>query len=164
METGLKIENSDQLVKLLKSYPEVVRNAAVIKGMEAGAEMLNESAKARLFASRKGASKTNYSYYAAAFKKESLRSKTPDTVGVRTGVYDKRQGYKLRWLEWGTGQRFTRTRKNALTGASTLKKSRGKMQGSHFFFEALRGKQDAFFRTLSNVVIKALEDTTSKPR
>jgi len=164
MDAGFKVENSEQLLKLLRSYPDVVKNAAVIKGMEAGADLINESAKAKLFASRKGASKTGYNYYAAAFKKENLKSKAPDTVGIRTGVYNKKEGYKFRWLEWGTAQRFTRTRKNALTGVNTTKKSRGKIIGNNFFFDALKGKEDIFFRTISNVIVKALEDITSKPK
>lgn len=158
--TQIKVDNSEQLIKLLNSMPDVIRSKATLEGLKAGANLINEQARTRLMASKKG--ENVGSYYMSAFKIEQLTNRPPEEMGVKTGVWDKKNGYKLRWLEWGTVDRYTRKRKNAKTGKITGNKFRGSMQGNHFFFGTVRTQEDAVFQAISKAVIRSLDELTSK--
>lgn len=160
MESKLKVENSKQLIELLDRVGHVHRNKAVIEGMKAGANLINTKAESKLFASKKG--KGNYARYATAFKMENLKGKTPEEVGIRTGVWDKSNGYILRWLEWGTAERYTFKRKNARTNEVVNKMYRGKMEGNNFFFGTIRDNTDAVFKVVSEAILKELESLANK--
>jgi len=161
METGIKVENSQQLIDILNGVLPAIRSKAVISGMVEGANLINARAKAALMAGRKGQSNTQYSYYATAFKSEKLKGKTPDELGIRTGVWNKENGYKLRWLEWGTQDRTTFRRKNRLTGEVSEPANRGRITGNNFFFGTVRNQQDEVFRVVSEAIIKSLEQLTA---
>lgn len=162
MKPELKIENSDQLLELLNGMVPAIRSTALIDGMIAGANYINRAASQKLNANKQAASLTGYSYYQSAFKTEKLKGKTPDEIGVRTGVWDRKNGYKLRWLEWGTAERKTYKRKNALTGKIGEPANRGRIVGNNFFFGSVRSSQDEVFRIISDAVIKSLENLTAK--
>jgi len=159
-DTTLKVQNAEELIKLLNGFIPAVRSKAVVDGMIAGANAITEKARAALYAGKKGESTTGYSYYASAFKQEKLKGKTPDELGVRTGVWSRENGYKLRWLEWGTNNRTTFQRKNRLSNTITPKMNRGKIIGTNFFFGAVKGKQDEIFNIVSAAIVKSLEDLT----
>ena len=156
----LTVTNSSELLDLLNKMLPTVRTNAVMDGLQAGANMINSQARSNLNASKRGASKTGYSYYATAFKMENLKSKTPEEIGVRTGVYDKWHGYKLRWMQWGTGERKTFLRKSAITKKTIAPMNRGRIIGNNFFFGAVRGQQDEIFKVVSDAVLKSLENLT----
>jgi len=156
----LKVENAEELLQLLNGFLPAVRSKAVVDGMIAGANAINQRAQAALYAGKKESSTTGYSYYATAFKQEKLKGKTPDELGVRTGVWSRENGYKLRWLEWGTNTRTTFQRKNPLTNTLTPKMNRGKITGTNFFFSAVKGQQTEIFNIVSEAIIKSLEDLT----
>lgn len=160
MEHGIKVENTEQLLQLLSQYAAVVQTKAVNAAMEKAAEYVNAQALIKLHASKKGTSRTGYKYYSSAFRHEPLRTDEPDTAGIRFGVSSRKEGYKLRWLEWGTDERHTYKRTNALTKKISEPAYRGFVEGNHFFFGTVRTSEDPVFRILSETVIKELERLT----
>lgn len=155
---SIKAVNAEQLIELLDSLPDGVRGKVTVDALIAGANFINQRAESALNASKKGESSTEYSYYATSFKQEKLKAKTPDELGVRTGVWNRKNGYKLRWLEWGTVDRNTFLRRNYVTGKVKQPRFTGKVKGNHFFFNAVRNSQDEVFKILSDAIIKSLEE------
>lgn len=152
---GFTVVNNAGLLEVLNGFLPAVQGKVVMDALKTGAASINEQAKASLYASKKGTSKTNYSYYSRAFKMEDLKSKTPLELGVRTGVRDAKNGYKLRWIEFGTNTRFTSKKKGGSGGAN-----RGKITGVNFFFNAVRGHGEKIFGVVSDAVIASLDNLT----
>lgn len=155
---AIKVVNAEQLIELINTLPKAVAGKATIDALTAGANYINKTAERALNTSKKGESTSSYSYYATSFKQEKLKAKTADELGVRTGVWNRKNGYKLRWIEWGTADRNTLPRRNYLTGKIKQPRFTGRIEGSHFFFNAVRSSQDEVFKILSNAIIKSLEE------
>lgn len=147
-EATIKVTNEAELIKLLNSLIPSVRNKVVLAGLKAGAKAINIVAKANLIAGKKNASTTNYSYYSSAFKIEKIKSKTAFDLGIKTGISDTKNGYKLRWLEFGTADRTTKSKPEM---------NRGKIAGYNFFFNAVRSQSENVYNIVSEAIIKSLE-------
>jgi len=155
---SIKVNNATQLIELINSMPKAVQSKTTINALTAGANFINQQADRALNAAKKEKSTTGYSYYGTSFKQEKLQAKTADEFGVRTGVWNRKNGYKLRWLEWGTADRNTFTRRDGVTGKIKHPRFTGNLEGSHFFFNAVRNSQDEVFKILSDAIIKSLEE------
>jgi len=147
--------NDAELTKLFNSLGSVAQDKIVVDAIKEAASTIISAAKSNLFASKRGASKTNYSWYASAFKVEPLKFRTGDAVGVKLGVKTK-EGYKLRWLEWGTAQRETRGSKYM------AKRAAGKQTGSHFFYNAVAAQKEKARLSIEAAVEKSLEKMVDK--
>ena len=156
----MKVTNNAELITLLNGMLPAVRIKAVMEGLQAGAKLINDQARTSLNASKRNSPNAKYAYYATAFKMEALKSKTANELGIRTGVYDKKDGYKLRWIEWGTAERETFERKSRTTNTLIPKMNRGSIIGYNFFFGAVRSQEDKVFKVVSEAVIKSLENLT----
>jgi len=156
----LKVENAEQLTELLNGLLPAIRSKVVIDGLIAGANLVNCAASRSLNANRKGTGKSGGSYYASIFRYEQLKGKNPDELGIRTGVWDRKNGYKLRWLEWGTDDRKTFKRINRVTKKTTQPADRGRIEGNGYFFNAVRDNQSRMFEVVSDAIIKSLEELT----
>lgn len=157
MEAQIQVKNWQQLIDRLNTFSQVTKNKAILEGLIAGANLINSRARASLEANKKGASKTGYSYYQSIFKYEQTKGQELDMTGVRTGVWDRKNGYKLRWLEWGTDDRFTFKRFNPALQKSIPEQFRGRIEGNGYFFNAVRNSDDEVFKIVSEAVIKELE-------
>ncbi len=155
---GFNVENPEDLITLLNSLNSTVRSQAVLDGMIAGANMINNESRARL----SGMAKSKSSYFSTSFKMEALKGRTPDEIGIRTGVYNKQKGYLLRWLEFGTTKRVTLKRKNPTSKEITPPMNRGQMTAYSYFFGVVKNNQEETFRIVSETIIKSLEDMTAK--
>lgn len=133
--------NGDELIRLLNGLQEEIRKEVISDAFVEGAIVINQQAKQNLFASRKLKSKSGYSYYNSLFSVEELKR----NIGVKYGV-KHREGYKLRWVEWGTKERKTST-----------DQSRGNITATNFFYNAVAQKQGLAKQTISNSILKALE-------
>ena len=60
------------------------------------------------------------------------------------------KAYKMRWIEWGTNERYTR-------GKKTAKRYTGKISGTHFFYSAVADKMEEAKNNLNDAVIKSFD-------
>jgi len=156
---NLKVENAEELNAILNGILPTLATKAVLDGMVSASELVNAAAYRALMASRKDS--TSGYYYQSSFKYEKVKNKTPDKLGIRTGVWNRQNGYKLRWLEWGTDERKTFKRVNRMTNTVTQKMSRGKITGSNYFFNAVKDNQERMFEVMSKAIVKSLEKLTA---
>jgi len=144
--------NADDLIKLLNSIIPSVTGKVIRDALKQGAKAINATAKASLNASKLGKSTTNYKYYSTAFKIENIKNKNPLELGVKAGVKDDKNGYKLRWLEWGTADRYTKGDK----GKPSM--FRGKVEGSNFFYNSVKSNTEKAGKIISDALLKSLEN------
>jgi len=162
METQIKVENWQQLIDRMSYLTEEVRGRVIMDGLIAGANLINNTARATLEANKRGASKTGYNYLQTIWKYEQLKGKDPNIAGIRTGVWSRENGYKLRWLEWGTDDRYTHKRYNPLWSKIIPEMYRGRIEGSGYFFNAVRNKDEEVFRVMSQAVMESLKKIWKK--
>lgn len=149
-----KIINDKQLLQLFSELSETHKKSIVNNGIKKAAKPIIDAAKNNFSARKKNKSKTNYSDVNSSFKIEPIKNK--ETVGVKVGVkYVDKNGrknwYKYRWIEWGTDERFTR-----------MKDSRGKIQPTHFFYDAVTAHKDEAQKQISDSVTEQIEKTIKK--
>lgn len=153
-EFDLKVENTEQLVKLLNNLMPSIRKKATKDGFRAGQKIINQQAKANLYASKKGKSKTGYKYYSRLFKTANLRSRTPDEFRLKLGVENKEHGYKLRWLEWGTSERSFFKKK--------VEYKTGSVKATNFFYKAVKDKREEAQKVVSEAILDSIKKNAEK--
>lgn len=154
MEAELKVANVEQLNALLNSLMPSLRKRITNDGLRAGQKVINQEAKANLFASKKKKSKTGYQYYGRLFKVARLRSRTLDEFRIKLGVENREHGYKLRWIEWGTKERTYFKNKTERTT--------GSMKATNFFYNAVKAKREEAQGKVSEAVIESLKKNAAK--
>ena len=160
METGMKFTGYDSLVKMLNGLEPALKSKVVIESMREAGGVINNEAQRRLFATKKGYSKSAYSYYIRVFKIENLKARSEAELGgVKVGI--SKEGYKLRWLQFGTKDRSYYVTKTSKGQKGTSHKT-GRILGSNFFFGAVKGKQREAYEIISSAVIKSLENNLNK--
>ena len=152
----IKVENWQELVKLLEGISPQLRKRLSMDGLIAGANLINNTAKQNLEAGKKGKSKSGYNYYQTIFRYEQMKGQDPELLKLKTGVWSRANGYKLRWLEWGTDDRYTRLRYNPLKKKKIDEQFRGRIEGNNYFFNAVRDSQSDVFRVVSKAVLDGL--------
>jgi len=163
METGMSITNAKQMIEMLKGLNPALKSKVVIDGLQAAGRVINDEAKRNLFAARKFKSKTNYSYYSRAFRVDNYKARNANELGgVKVGV--TKEGYKLRWIQWGTKERSYYNTSTSKVSKSKLgsKHRTGAMKGTNFFYAAVQSKQKEAFEIISSAIIKSLEDNVNK--
>ncbi len=163
METGMRLTNYGDIVKALKGLEPALKSEIVVKAMREAGELINSEAKTRLFATKKGYSKSAYSYYTRAFKVENLKARNATELGgVKVGI--SKEGYKLRWLQFGTKERSYYNTSSSRVSSTRLgsKHNTGKILGSNFFYGAVKGKQRDAYELISNAILKSLQKNLEK--
>lgn len=163
METGISITNSKQVIAMLNGLVPALKTRVVEDGLRAAGNVINSQALRNLYATKKGKSKTNYSYYSRVFKVDLYKPRNDNELGgAKVGIL--KEGYKLRWIQWGTAQRFyyrtstSKAKKNALG----TKHKTGSLKATNFFFSAVQSKQKEAFEAISGAIIKSIEENVNK--
>jgi len=139
----INITNNAELQKLFTELQPSVQNKIVLAGMRESAKIILQEAKSRFKTKAKGKSKTGYKYINKSFTTEPMKS----TFGLRVGI----KNYKMRWIEWGTADRYYKN-----------KHYTGKLEPTNFFYGAVKAKQEEASKYVSEAIIKSLEKTIKK--
>jgi len=108
-----------------------------------------DTAKSNFEATKKGKSESGYAGLASAFKTKALRT----DVGMVIGMQHK-EGYKYRFLNYGTAARYTKKGKK--------KRFTGVIKPSNFFTNAVTSSGGEAQNMLSNEIILSLERCVKK--
>lgn len=147
-EFVLDLVNSTELQKLFFDLQDKIQMKVLNTAFRKSGKVILDTAKTNFNSTKKGKSKTNYSAFASSFKSKPLR----EDVGMVFGM-QHREGYKYRFLNFGTKKRFTREKKPRFTGI---------IQPSNFFTNAVTSKADTAQSMLSAEIIKSLENVVKK--
>ena len=113
---------------------------------------------------KKNKSKTNYKNFNKIFKIESLKNEK-NGFGLKLGI--TKEGYKYRWLQWGTEERtYIKGTKKSLKSffiKQGKKEHRtGKITGTNFFYGAVERKQKEANEMISDAVVQNFERIIKK--
>lgn len=150
----IEIENDKQLSKLFKELIPAVQHKIVIGGFRTAAKEISGEAKRNLKASTNITKTTGTN----AVKIQKLNR----AIGVKLGI----ENYKLRWIEWGTEERSYKKgvkrsvwRKRQDSGGAH---ETGKINPTHFFYDAVKSKEAAANSKISSAIRESLEKTIKK--
>jgi hypothetical protein len=152
-QIGIRFINDAETRKLFNELSREVQGKIVLDALKKVSKPILDQAKVNFKAVKKDLSKTNYSILRRSFKIESRR-KTENTLGVKIGA--TKEGYKYRWIQWGTADRYTeRTKKRA-------KAFRGSIKATNFFYSAVSQKMPDVKEAVGNEIKLSLERVMKK--
>lgn len=143
-EVVLNLINSTELQRLFTSLQDRIQIKVLEDALKKSGKVILDAAKSNFNATKKGKSKTNYAGLSRAFKSKALRR---DNIGMLFGM-QHREGYKYRFLNYGTVARFTRGNRPRFTGT---------IQPSNFFTDAVTSQAENAQARLSNEIVLSLE-------
>lgn len=144
----LKYLNSTELQKLFFELQDSVQIKVLDGAFRKAGKIIIDTAKTNFNATKKGLSKTNYSIFSKSFKAKALKK----DIGMIFGM-QHREGYKYRFLNYGTKDRFTRSKQPRFTGV---------IKPSLFFNKAVQSQGDNALNNLSNEIVLSLERVVKK--
>lgn len=147
-EFVLELINSTELQKLFFDLQDKVQMRVLNTAFKKSGKIILDTAKINFKSIKKGLSKTNYKALTSAFKSRPLR----EDVGMIFGM-QHREGYKYRFLNFGTKKRYTRDNNPRYTGI---------IKPSNFFTNAVNDKGETAQNILSDEIIKSLENVIKK--
>ena len=143
----IKVVNNKELNDLFNELQDKFKNRVLLDAFKKAVKPIFDQSKQNFNKIKKGKSKTNYQYINKGYKVELLKNQ----VGVKFG----NTNYKAKWLEWGTMDRFKKTKNGKL-------KFVGKIKPSNFFFKAVEQKKEESFNSLNDNIIQSLERLVKK--
>lgn len=156
----IKIINEPELQKLFLELQTSVQNKIVMAGIKDAAQIIKKEIKPAFLVVKKNKSKTNYSALTKALKIEALKKE----FGVKVGFTV--EGYKYRWLQWGTQPRSYKKGTKRSIWRSKSDKSGGHDTGfiekTDFFYKAVERTQPQAKNKISDSILKSLENTVKK--
>ena len=155
MNSKLEFLNLEQLVKLVGDLGKADKAKATRAGLSAAAREINKVAKSNLNATKKGFSKTGYASFRKAFNYRFTKGADKKSLAMLVGI-KHREGYKLRFINYGTDERITKGTKKYPAGAS-----RGSLKATHFFNNAVTSTQERAGSIISEALIKSLTKIVS---
>lgn len=144
----INITNDKELQKLFTELKPAVQNKIVLAGMRSSATIILGQAKSNFKSNQKNKSKTGYKNFNKSFTTEPMSS----NFGLRVGI----KNYKYKWIEFGTEDRWLSSKTNK------KKHFVGKIQPTHFFFDAVTSKKTEALNKVSTAIIDSLEKTVKK--
>jgi len=151
---GIRFLNDANTIKMFQELTKEVQGKIVLDGLKKVSKPILDQAKSNFRAVKKDLSRTGYSMLRTAFKIENRR-KTENTIGIKIGV--TKNGYKYRWIQWGTDVRTTERGKFQTKGSN-----RGKMKATNFFFSAVAQKMPEIKEGVANEIKLSLERVVKK--
>lgn len=136
----------------------------VIAGIRSAGKTILDKAKSNFQARTKGQSTNDYPFN-SKFKIAKL-SKRTDNFGVKLGIINDYGGYRMRWVEWGTEDREYKARKSFKLKEHFIRKgtivNTGKIQATHFFYDAVEETYDDASKKISENIIKSYNRTIAR--
>ena len=148
-EVVLNLINSTELQKLFFELQDKVQMKVLNDAFKKSGKIILDTAKANFNTTKKGKSKTNYSALSRAFRSKALYK----TIGMVFGM-QHREGYKYRFLNYGTVARFTKN--------GSRKRYTGTLKPSNFFTNAVTSQAENAQKNLSKEIELSLERVVKK--
>jgi hypothetical protein len=148
-EVVLNLINSTELQKLFFELQDKVQMKVLNDAFKKSGKIILDTAKANFNATKKNLSKTKYSALSRSFKSKALRKE----IGMVFGM-QHREGYKYRFLNYGTVARFTKN--------GSKKRYTGTIKPSNFFTNAVTSQAENAQKNLSNEIVLSLERVVKK--
>jgi len=147
-EVVLNLINSTELQKLFFELQDKVQMKVLNDAFKKAGKVILDTAKTNFNATKKGKSKTNYAGLSRSFKNKALKN----DIGMIFGM-QHREGYKYRFLNYGTLKRFTKNKKKRYTGT---------IKPFNFFTNAVTSQTANAQATLSKEIELSLERVVKK--
>lgn len=146
-EFVFELVNAGELNKLFLELQTSVQIKVLEGAFRKAGKPILTTAKSNFNATKQGLSRTGYAMLSKAFKAKVMKKE----IGMVFGM-QHREGYKYRFLNFGTKERFTR--KNG--------RFSGVIKPSKFFTNAVESTAGTVQSTLSKEIILSLERTVKK--
>jgi HK97 gp10 family phage protein len=150
---NLTIINNAEMLDYFNSLKNKMQNRIVLNGMKKAAAIILTEARSNWKTNQKGKSKTGYRDYSSYFKTSPIKQ-SKNGFGLKVGVQGY-NAYKMRWLNWGTGDRYYMSKNN-------VKHNTGKVDGSNFFYDAVSARKDEAQQMISKAITESLQKTIAK--
>lgn len=151
----IKIINDDKQLELFKELSIQIQNRVIQSGLKSAGNIIMKEIKSSWNTVKKNKSKNNYQFIKFSIE----ATKSGDSYGVKIGV----KNYKLRWIEWGTKERTYTVKKRGLFNKKKgSKQTTGKIEATHFFYNAVDAKKGEAQENMSSAIMKSLERTVQK--
>ncbi len=146
-EVNIKVIDENNFIKYVENLNNITERKVIISALRKAGNAINKEAKSLFQSRKKNKSKTGYTGFNSMFKVQPMRGK--DYIAVKVGLTGP-DAYKYRWIEWGTNERtyITRNKKEHTTG---------RIQPTHFFYDAVTSKTEESKRTINQSIIDALK-------
>lgn len=142
-EVVLEFINSTELQKLFFELQDSIQMKVLDAAFRKAGKPILDTAKSNFNATKKGLSTTGYALLNKAFKSRALKK----DVGMVFGM-QHREGYKYRFLNFGTDGRYTRSKHPRYTGI---------IKPSLFFTDAVKTQAGNAQNMLSDEIVASLE-------
>jgi len=142
-EFVLKLLNTDEQQKLFFELTDAVQMNVLNAAFRKAGKVILDAAKSNFDSTKKMKSTTNYADLAKSFKMATIKG----DVGMRIGMQAK-EGFKYRFLNFGTKARFTKGKTKRFTGV---------INPSMFFTNAVENNAEQAQSMLSDEIILSLE-------
>jgi hypothetical protein len=152
METDSKLTliNDKELMALFNELTPKVRDKIVNTGLKNAARLIISEAKRNFKTTKKNKSKTGYRDFNSTFKVKEMKSKP----GVIAGM-QHREGYKYRFLNYGTDTRNYKTKSGKIHNT-------GKIEPTNFFTYAVESKKQTAEKDIQEAITKSMNRTVEK--
>jgi len=157
---SIEIINDKELFNLFNDLETKLQNKIVVAGMKTAANIILKKAKENFQSVKKDKSLTNYSKLNSFFKVQPLQNPDLNTFGLKLGI--TKQGYKLRWINWGTNERFYKKSKKSYFKKSAKEHKTGKIEQTDFFYLAVESSKSEANNKVSQAIIDSLNKTVNK--
>ncbi len=158
-DVNLDIINDKELLKLFNELDVRVQSRVINAGFRKAANLIMKQAKANLKQIKKGKSKTGYANINRIFKIQPLKS--DGNIGVKAGI--TKEGYKYRWLNWGTDNRKYTIKKRKFFKKNNVKEhNTGLIKPSHFFSNAVDSTKGEAQKNVNEAIINSLKNVIRK--
>lgn len=143
----IDLVNADDLKKLFADLKDGVQMKVLNAAFKKSGKIILDAAKTNFQTTKKGFSKTNYADFRKSFKSKALKK----DIGMIFGM-QHREGYKYRFINFGTKERYTRT----------TKRFTGIIKPSSFFTSAVESKTEQAQAMLAGNIVESLERLVNK--
>lgn len=163
----IRLTNLKQSMDLFDELATNEQDKIVIAGIRKAGKIILDKAKTNWQRVKKGKSNPDDIKYDFKSKfKISKLSKRSDNFGVKVGIINDNNGYRLRWIEWGTDERTYRAKKSFNLNGYRISKGdtvrTGKIQATHFFYNAVEDTQEKANEAISQAIIDSYNRTIKR--
>jgi hypothetical protein len=153
MKDSVKFElfNDKALMALFDELQPKIQDNIIIGGLKNAGKVINDEAKQNFQAIKKNKSKTGYQDLNSMFKVVKMRA---PKIGVRVGM-SAREGYKYRFMNFGTEERYYMT-KNGVEHRT------GAIPKREFFTRAVESKKQEAEDNVQNAIKESMEKTVKR--
>lgn len=148
-DIGIRFINDKETLSFFNELNSTVQSKIILNALRQSGKVIAQQIKTNFLMQKKDKSKTNYRDLSKTLKIAN-RKKKENQLGVIIGI--TKEGYKYRWIQWGTEERYTKKKKIY----------RGQIVGNNFFFSAVEQKINIVKDSISDEIIKSMENVVKK--